>query len=185
MYRTIPSLISLCLLLFGPSLSAQKYITKNGHIKFFSEAPMETIEAHNRQVNCALDISNGDFVFKVLIKSFEFEKALMQEHFNENYMESDKIPASTFSGKIENISEIDFNKDGEYPVRVMGTINVHGVKKDIEEGGNLEVKGDKVLATSVFHLKPEDFDIKIPKTVIDNIAKEIEVTVDVDLSKMK
>ena len=101
-------LLSIVFILVASAGYSQKYITKNGYIKFYSETPMETIEAHNRQVNSALDISTGDFVFKVLIKSFEFEKALMQEHFNENYMESDKFPDATFTGKITNLSSINF-----------------------------------------------------------------------------
>ena len=92
------------LLIFGLLISlpafSQKYLTKNGSIRFYSETPMETIQADNKQVNSALDVQTGDFVFKVLIKSFLFEKALMQEHFNENYMESDKMPDATFTGKI-------------------------------------------------------------------------------------
>ncbi|MDZ7777115.1 MAG: hypothetical protein U5L09_16625 [Bacteroidales bacterium] len=71
---------------------AQRYITKSGHIKFFSSTPVEDIEAHNRSVQMALDSKTGDVVFKVLMKAFQFEKALMQEHFNENYVESDKVP---------------------------------------------------------------------------------------------
>ena len=97
-------------------VSAQRYITKNGHIKFYSETPMETIEANNHQVNSALDIATGDFVFKVLMKSFEFEKALMQEHFNENYVESDKYPNATFKGKVLNISEYDFKSNNSFDV---------------------------------------------------------------------
>ena len=117
------------LLLFGillsTSLSAQKYVTKNGYIKFFSSAPAENIEAHNRHVNSALDISNGNFVFKVLIKSFEFEKALMQEHFNENYMESDKIPNAMFTGNIDNLKDINFKKQGEYDAIISGTLIIN------------------------------------------------------------
>ena len=94
---------------FSITVLSQRYITKNGHIQFYSETPMETIEAHNRQVNSALDLSTGDFVFKVLMKSFEFEKALMQEHFNENYVESDKFPRAEFEGRILNFSSIDFS----------------------------------------------------------------------------
>ena len=90
------------------SLNAQKYITKTGFIRFYSDAPLEKIEALNRQVNAALDITSGDLVFKVLMKSFHFEKALMQEHFNENYVESDKYPNAEFRGKITNLKDISF-----------------------------------------------------------------------------
>ena len=89
---------------------AQRFITKTGHIKLFSEASLEKIEANNRQVNSALDAGTGDFVFSVLLKSFEFEKALMQEHFNENYVESDKFPKSTFVGKVTNIKDVTLQK---------------------------------------------------------------------------
>ena len=116
--------------LFGMyQASAQKYITKTGHIRFYSDAPLEKIEANNRQVNSALDAATGNFVFKVLMKSFEFEKALMQEHFNENYMESDKYPNSTFVGKVTNLSTIDFQRQGKYPAEVDGKLTLHGVTK--------------------------------------------------------
>jgi len=168
------------------SVQAQKYMTKNGNIKFYSETPIETIEATNNQVNTALDSKTGDLVFKVLIKSFNFEKALMQEHFNENYMESDKFPNSTFQGKVTNISTIDFTKEGTYEATIEGDLTIHGVTKKISEKATFTVKaGDKVHGTSKFNVKPADYDIKIPGAVVKNIAETIEVTVDVELSKMQ
>ncbi len=168
------------LLLAGSALG-QRFITKNGHIKFYSETPVETIEAHNQQVNSALDSQTGDFVFKVLMKSFEFEKALMQEHFNENYIESDKFPNATFKGKVMNLNEIDLTKNGEYTAIVDGELTIHGVTNKVKEKGIFVVEGDKVSGNAVFIVKPSDYDIRIPKTVINNIAEEIEVTVDVEL----
>jgi polyisoprenoid-binding protein YceI len=165
--------------------SSQKYITKTGHIKFYSETPVETIEADNNQVNAALDIQSGDLVFKVLIKSFQFEKALMQEHFNENYLESDKFPNSTFQGKVSNLSAIDFTKEGTYDAVLEGDMTIHGVTKKISEKGTFTVKaGDRIQGTSKFNVKPADYDIKIPGAVVKNIAETIEVTVDIELSKM-
>lgn len=164
---------------------AQKYITKNGHIKFYSETPIETIEAHNRQVNSALDASTGDFVFKVLMKSFEFEKALMQEHFNENYVESDKFPNATFTGKVTNLDNIDFKNAGEYNAIVEGTLTIHGVEKAIKETGKFSVADGTVKGNCTFIVKPEDYNIRIPKTVVNNIAGEIEVTVNVSLEEYK
>ncbi|MEQ8323963.1 MAG: YceI family protein [Vicingaceae bacterium] len=178
-------ILFLTILLFSTVLNAQKYVTKTGHIKFFSTTPMENIEAHNRQVNSAFDLSNGNFVFKVLIKSFEFEKALMQEHFNENYMESDKFPNAMFSGKIENISDVDFDKNGDYSVDVKGNLTIHGVTKSVEQKGTFTVSGDGINANAVFKVKVADYDIKIAKAVIDNIAEEIEITVDAKLEKLK
>ncbi len=168
------------------SVQAQKYMTKNGNIKFYSETPIETIEATNNQVNSALDSKTGDLVFKVLIKSFQFEKALMQEHFNENYMESDKFPNSTFQGKVTNLSSIDFTKEGSYDATIEGDLTIHGVTKKISAKGTFTVKaGDKVHGFSKFNVKPSDYDIKIPELVVKNIAESIEVTVDVELSKMQ
>jgi len=166
-------------------ISAQRYITKNGHIKFYSETPMETIEANNKQVNSALDIETGDFVFKVLMKSFDFEKALMQEHFNENYVESDKYPNTTFKGKVLNISSFDFTTDNTFEVVVEGELEMHGETKQISEKGTLTVKNGTIEGKSVFIVKPEDYNIKIPKTVVDNIAEEIEVSVEVKLEEYK
>jgi hypothetical protein len=167
------------------AVNAQKYMTKNGNIKFYSETPIETIEATNNQVNAALDIQTGDLVFKVLIKSFQFEKALMQEHFNENYLESDKFPNSTFQGKIANLSAIDFTKEGAYEATIEGDLTIHGVTKKISEKGTFTVKaGDKIQGNSKFYVKPADYDIKIPGAVVKNIAETLEVTVDIGLSKM-
>ena len=172
-------MLTAALLLFFLAGFSQKYITKNGHIKFYSETPIETIEAHNRQVNSALDSESGDFVFKVLMRSFEFEKALMQEHFNENYVESEKFPNATFKGKVTNLDQIDFGTAGEYRAIVEGILTIHGVDREVKEtdgGGKGNCK---------FTVKPADHDIKIPKTVVNNIAEEIEVTVEVALEEFK
>lgn len=171
----------LALLLSTNVVYSQKYMTKNGHIRFFSSTPMEDIEAHNRQVNAALDASTGDFVFKVLIKSFEFEKALMQEHFNENYLESHKFPNASFQGKITNLSAMDFSKDGTHNADIEGKLTIHGVTKDISEKGTFTVKDGVVQGFSKFFVKVADYEIKIPGAVVNNIAESIEVSVDVKL----
>lgn len=166
------------------SVHAQKYMTKNGNIIFYSEAPLETIQADNNQVNAALDTQTGDFVLKLLIKSFQFKKALMQEHFNENYLESDKFPNSTFQGKVTNLSGIDFSKEGTYDAMIEGDMTIHGVTKKISEKGTFTVKpGDKIHGTSKFIVRVADYNIKIPGTVVKNIAETIEVTVDIELAK--
>lgn len=171
----------IAIIFISTSAMAQKYITKNGSINFFSSTPVENIEALNNQVNAALDTETGDFVFKVLIKSFKFEKALMQEHFNENYMESHKFPNAMFVGKVENQVDIDFSKPGKYQAKIKGRLTIHGVTRDISESGTFEVENDAIQGTSKFMVKVADYDIRIPKTVVNNIAEEIEVTVNVKL----
>jgi len=175
----------LAIMLLSSSAIAQKFITKNGDISFFSSTPMEDIVAHNKQVNAALDVETGDFVFKVLIKSFKFEKALMQEHFNENYMESDKFPNATFVGKVSNHADIDFTKEGTYNAQLVGKLTIHGVTQDIEETGTFTVSKKSISGKSKFNIKVADYNIDIPKTVINNIAENIEVTIDVGLKPLK
>jgi polyisoprenoid-binding protein YceI len=177
-------LITLCVAAVSSAAYAQKFITKTGHIKFYSESPMEKIEAHNHQVNAALNLATGDFVFKVLMKSFDFEKALMQEHFNENYVESDKYPNATFAGKVVNINEVNINKDGTYNATVQGALTIHGVTKQVQTKGSLEVREGKILGKAKFNILLSDYNIKIPGAVTNNISKEIEITVEVNLEKI-
>jgi polyisoprenoid-binding protein YceI len=173
------AIIIVLFISMASSLSAQKYISKNGQISFFSHTPLEDIEAQNNQAASILDVSNGDLVINVLVKSFVFKKALMQEHFNENYMESDKFPKATFKGKITNLSTINFKKDGSYPAEVAGDLTIHGETKQITQKGSLSVKGNSITITSSFPLVPQDYAIKIPGLVENKIAKEIETKVDI------
>ncbi len=182
MKKLIFLFLSLSIVSF--TASAQRFITKTGHIKFYSDSPIEKIEAHNRQVNAAIDVSTGDFVFKVLMKSFEFEKALMQEHFNENYVESDKFPNATFLGKVTNIKEVNVSKEGTYEATVEGKLTMHGVTRFVKEPGTFEVKGGKIIGRARFNILLADYDIKIPGAVTNNISKTIEITVEVVLDKL-
>jgi len=181
--RKITSIL-IFMLFVSTSVFSQKYLTKNGKISFFSDAPMEKIEALNSQVNAALNISNGELVFKVLMKSFIFEKALMQEHFNENYVESDKYPNSTFKGKIQNINNIDFSKNGKHNVIVEGDLTIHGVTQKVKHPGTIEIKEGKIIAISKFMIALKDYNIKIPNNVLKNIAENIEISVNVNLDKV-
>ncbi len=180
--------ISILLLLIGLSFITEaqnRYFTRTGYIKFFSTSAVENIEAHNRQVTSFLDIKTGEMVFAVLMKSFEFEKALMQEHFNENYVESDKFPKSTFKGNITNLAEINFAKDGNYEAIVSGDLTIHGVTKPIKSKGTITVKAGNIIAKTVFPVTVADHDIKIPSLVRDNIAKVVEVSVDMTYEKFE
>ena len=170
-------------LILSTSLMAQPYITRNGYIRFYSEAPLENIEAINRQVNSALNPETGEFVFRVLMRSFNFEKALMQEHFNENYVESHKYPNASFQGKVVNIGEVDLSKPGVYDVVVEGDLTIKDVTRQVRETGTLEIKNDEVLGKSVFTIKLADYNITIPAAVSRNISETIEITVEVALKK--
>jgi hypothetical protein len=181
--KKITSMLAI-LMLISTLVSAQKYMTKVGTIKFSSDTPMEKIEAVNRQVNSALDFSTGNFVFKVLIRGFEFPKALMQEHFNENYMESEKFPTSTFSGKVTNIKDVNLAKDAVYKVVVEGDLAMHGVTNKVKVNGTVEVKGGKVIGLATFNVAPKDYNITIPQAVIKNISEAIKVDVNVTLDKL-
>ena len=157
--------------------NAQKYMTKNGFIGFYSKTAMEEIKADNNQVASAIDVSTGDVVFQALIKSFHFERALMEEHFNENYMESDKIPKSIFKGKITNLSSVNFTKPGTYDITVDGDLTIHDVTNKVSIKGTLEVVSGGINANSKFNIVPEDYKITIPGVVRDKIDKNLEVTV--------
>src|SRR6187551_947535 len=106
--------IAVIVVLSETAFSQSIYMTRSGQISFFSKTSMENIDATNNEVTSMIDTGKGDIVFAVLVKSFHFEKALMEEHFNENYMESNKFPKATFQGKITNLSSINFSKDGSY-----------------------------------------------------------------------
>ena len=169
----------LAIFLFTNSLYSQKYFTRDGKISFLSEAPMENIKAINSMATSVLDIESGNIEFAVLIKAFQFKKALMQEHFNENYLESSEFPKAIFKGKIDNVSEVDFSKDGSYEATVIGKMTIHGVTNPISTTGTINVTGGEISVQSQFVALVADYDIKIPGVVRDNIAKEVEITVDI------
>lgn len=167
------------------SVSAQRQFTKTGHVWFYSTAPLEDITAHNNQVTSVMDTQTGDMAFKVTMTAFQFEKALMQQHFNEKYVESEKFPESTFKGKITDLSGIDFSKDSTYKAAVEGILTIHGVTQPVKADGTINVKGGKVSARSLFQIAVADYEIKIPAAVQDNIAKVVDVHVDISFEPMK
>lgn len=159
------------------SADAQKFYTKNGSISFFSKTNMENISAVNNQVMSVLVPQTGTFQFSLLVKGFHFEKALMEEHFNENYIESDKFPKSSFTGLITDLSKVNFSKDGSYPISVSGDLMIHGVTKKTTAPGTIVIKDGVISATSKFGVKLSDFNISVPKLVKDNIKEIQDVTV--------
>ena len=171
-------------LAFGFCAQAQKYFTRDARVQFNSDTPVEKIEAVNKSGTSVLDTKTGRMDWKVLIKNFLFEKALMQEHFNENYMESTKYPNATFKGSITNLQDVNFAKDGTYKVTAKGAMTIHGVEQEITVPGTLTVGGGAVKVKADFVVKPADYKIDIPGVVRDNIAKEIAVTIDASLKPM-
>ena len=155
-----------------------KYISRNAHVSFFSATPMEDIEAHNRKTASILDSKTGTLTFKMNIKAFEFNKALMQEHFNENYMESDKYPNGNFTGKVTNIGDVNFAQNGTYNVTVTGNLTIHGVTKAVSVPGTIVVKDGKVSSKAEFTVLLADYDISIPAAVKNQISKSIKISVD-------
>ena len=173
------------LFLLGNTGYAQKLFTRDAKIKFSSDTPMEKIEGLNKSGTCVLDVATGKMEWKVLIKGFLFEKALMQEHFNENYMESSTYPNAQFKGQITNLSEVNFTQDGKYTAKVGGKLTIHGVERDVNVTGTVKVSKGSVEVLSDFIVKPEDYKITIPSLVKDNIAKEIKVVVNAALQPLK
>jgi hypothetical protein len=179
-------IISCCFILLATSLIAQdKYYTKSGSIQFVSKGNIETIQANHRSVTCVLDSKTGALQFAVLMKGFEFKKALMQEHFNENYVESDKFPKAEFRGQIVNNSEIAYTKEGVYNAHVKGKLTLHGQTRDVEADGKITVKNGKLLANSDFTIQMSDYNISIPKLVKENMSNTVSITVNCTLEPLK
>jgi polyisoprenoid-binding protein YceI len=177
-------ILSVIILTLVASVNAQKFMTKNGFISFYGHTPMEDMKADNNQVASVLDISTGDLVFQVLIKSFHFDRALLEEHFNENYMESDKFPKATFKGKITNLQSVNFAKNGIYDVTVEGDLTIRDATNKINAKGTIEVVAGGLNANSKFLISPEDYKINIPGVVREKIAKNLEITVTIKYSPL-
>lgn len=158
---------------------AQQYVSREGKITFRSETRVEKIEAINSKAGCVLDVATGDLLFQVSIKAFKFERNLMEEHFNENYLESDKYPNAVFKGKITNLSAVNFAKAGLYEVQASGKMTMHGVTRDVSAPGFITVNAGGILLTSSFLINPQDYKVEIPGLVAGKIARELDVSVGV------
>ncbi|MDP3394457.1 YceI family protein [Sediminibacterium sp.] len=155
----------------------ERLLCRNASVKFFSKMPLENIEAVNNQGLSVIDLASGKIEFSVLLKGFIFPNALMQEHFNENYVESSKYPRAQFKGVIQSIPVIDLTKNADYNLTVNGTMQLHGQSKEISTMAQLHVKEGKVTGESIFDLVLEDYAIQIPKLVKDKIAQKISINV--------
>jgi len=183
----IQTILFIAVFLLSCSLikAQDKYLTKKGHVWFFSHTPIEDIEAHNNEAAVVFDSKTGEISAVLLMKSFKFQKALMEEHFNENYMESEKFPKGLYKGKVTNLQEIDFTKNGSYKGVVDGTLTIHGVEKKLNTNCTIDVEDGKLEVKSKFTITPQEFSITIPDLVANNIAKSIDVNIDLELEVYK
>ena len=167
------------LLFVTVSVKAQDmHLTRNGQITFFSTTPLEDIKATNNEVSSVLNTKTGALQFIVLIKSFQFKKASMQQHFNQkNYMDSDNFPKSEFKGNITDLSKIDFKKEGVYPITVEGHLTMHGITNKIKTTGTVTVKDGKISTTSKFNITLADYKVSVPAFQASKVAEVVEVTV--------
>ncbi len=179
--KNILLIILLMLINILVSQAQERYLLENSFVRFFSDGIVEDIEATNKDTKGIIDFSKNEFLIKIPIKSFKFASALMQEHFNENYMESDKFPEGTFKGRIEGTYEL--GKNGTYYVNTIGDLTIHGVTKPRNIPASIYVRDGKISLESKFMIKVAEHKIKIPTIVIRNIAEEVEVTIKSDLKK--
>lgn len=164
-------------------VSAQDiFMTRSGVISFFSSTPLEDIEAKTESATCILRTNTGELAFTLFMKSFAFERAAMQDHFNDQFVHSDKYPKAIFEGRIQDIGSVDFSSDGKYDVTVNGELTIHGVTQPVSVSGHLAISGGNIQLSGVFTLLIADYDVKVPSNFIKNIAKEIEITVAAELS---
>ena len=165
------------------NVSAQKYMTKTGSLKF--EASVESFEeiaAENKNTSAILDAATGEIAVLTLMKGFRFKIALMEEHFNENYIESDKFPKATFKGKVE---DFDVSKLSSTPktFKVSGDLTLHGKTKKVTTTARILKSGEKITITGNFDVKPEEFDIEIPKLVSKKVADKVNTSFNLQLTK--
>ena len=169
-----PLLLLASLLAIAETTLAQRYRVATSQVSFFSEAPMEDIEAHTQQATGLFDAASSEIAFVVPIRSFQFEKSLMQEHFNENYLESEKYPNATFEGKLDGFQA---ESKGKQTVTARGKFTIHGVTRDVEIPGEVFRDKDTWQMKAMFPVKLEEYKIRIPKVVFYNIAETVEVNV--------
>ena len=174
------NLIILTILLFSQSIAAQKYFTRAGttHFKASVDA-FEPIEAINNSSSSILKVDTGDIAIQLFINAFQFKVALMQEHFNENYMESERYPKAVFRGKISGFTLEKIKKQQVFPL--LGTLTIRGKKKDINTTATVFFQQNKIKLLSNFSLKPQDFNIKIPRIVRKKIANQINISINYEL----
>lgn len=161
----------------SPAPAPAKYFTRTGTISFFSATPIEDIAARNQHVGAVVDVQTGQVAFTALMTEFKFPKPLMQDHFNENYVESEKYPKAMFNGRLVDFSAGALAKAGPQPVLVEGDLTIHGVTQRVRVPGTLELQANRLLVNAKFAVAPADYRIEIPLLVRGHIAKTVDVTV--------
>lgn len=169
------SLILLGCLFVAAVAPAQKFISETSNVKFFSKATIEDISATNVKSMCLFNTASGEIAFVIPIREFQFEKSLMQEHFNEKYLETEKFPKSTFQGKL--IGYVPDAK-GSQEVRAQGKLTIHGVTRDVDIPGTADFDSHRVAFVSKFLVRLEDYSIPRPQVLWQNIAEAVEVSID-------
>ncbi len=157
------------------SLQAQVFTSATGKVSFYSTARIENIEATSNKAGVVVNTTTNELMFKVAITSFVFKNGLMQEHFNENYLESDTYPTAQFNGKVN--GKITYNIVGDYPVTVVGTLTIHGIAVARTITGILKVTSTGIVLMADFMVPVSAHKIKIPNDKISNIAQDIKVSV--------
>ncbi|MBW8684988.1 YceI family protein [Chitinophaga rhizophila] len=171
--KTICFIVLSCLLYL--QMQAQTYVSRNANVSFYSKTPLEDIKAENKQAFAAVDLGKKSVAFTLLQRNFMFPKQLMQDHYNENYAESEKYPKAQFNGTIT--GDVP-NKPGNYKVQVSGQLTLHGVTQQVQNiPAELEIQEGKLTAKAAFAVKPGDYNIKIPSLVKDKIASQINVQI--------
>ena len=170
------------------SFAQDKMFTKTGSVSFDAEGAMkdvEEIKAASKTATCVVVKSTGAMEWAVLQKSFKFKNALMEEHFNENYVESTKFPKATFKGKLDDAAAVKWDKDGSYPVTATGKMTCHGVEKEMKTKGSVVIKKGVPTLNCTFDLAIADYKITVPSVVGSKIAKDVKITVSAALAPLK
>ena len=173
--------ILLALLFIGFQSKAQLFMTTNGEVSIFSKTPMENIDAVNKSVSSIINTATNEVAVQMRITNFVFPNKLMQEHFNENYLESEKFPSATFKGKIK--ETVDLTVAGTYPITASGTATIHGVTRPIDLKGTIISTGTGLALTCAFEVKLVDYKVDIPKIVFAKIAEVIKVSSKINYTK--
>ena len=177
----IKKFLLLALLAIGFQSKAQLFMTSTGEVSFFSKTPMEDIDAVNKSVSSIINTATNEVAVQMRITNFVFPNKLMQEHFNENYLESEKYPSATFKGKIK--ESVNLTVAGTYPISASGSATIHGVTRPIELKGTIVSTGSTLALTCQFEVKLIDYNVKVPKIVFAKIAEVIKVSSKMNFAK--